>query len=100
MYVMPGALGLSGRGRAGAHGDRRRSGLDHRPPEPDAEQRARLRVQRPLPLRGSAARPDTLNGAWGFVDYDLHFLPIAVLMGMTFFMLVILLVMLKRRDPV
>src|SRR5690606_29398904 len=43
---------------------------------------------------------DTLKGAWGFVDYDLHWLPIAVLGGMTVLMLVVLLVMLKRRDPV
>jgi ABC transport system ATP-binding/permease protein len=43
---------------------------------------------------------DTLKGAWGFVDYAQHWLPIAVLGGMTVLMLAVLLVMLKRRDPV
>lgn len=43
---------------------------------------------------------DTLKGAWGFVNYDQGFLPIAVLMAMTVLMLGMLLVILKRRDPV
>lgn len=43
---------------------------------------------------------DTLKGAWGFVDYAQHWLPIAVLYGMTIGMLVVLLILLKRRDPV
>jgi ABC-type multidrug transport system permease subunit len=43
---------------------------------------------------------DSLKGAWGFTDYNLHFLPIAVLYGMTFVMLILLLILLKRRDPV
>lgn len=43
---------------------------------------------------------DTLKGAWGFVDYDQHWLPIAVLYGMTVLMLIVLFVLLKRRDPV
>jgi ABC transport system ATP-binding/permease protein len=43
---------------------------------------------------------DALKGAWGFVNYDQHWLPITVLYGMTIFMLIALLVLLKRRDPV
>lgn len=43
---------------------------------------------------------ETLKGAWGFSMYADHWLPIAVLYGMTGFMLVALLVLLKRRDPV
>jgi len=43
---------------------------------------------------------DTLKGAWGFVNYDQIWLPIAVLYGMTVVMLLMLLVILKRRDPV
>ena len=43
---------------------------------------------------------DKLQGAWGFINYDQHFLPLVVLYGMTFFMLVALLIVLKRRDPV
>jgi hypothetical protein len=43
---------------------------------------------------------DALKGAWGFTEYESHWLPIAVLMGMTFLMLIVLFVMLKRRDPV
>jgi ABC-type multidrug transport system permease subunit len=43
---------------------------------------------------------DTLKGAWGFVNYDLVFLPVTVLLGMTVFMLILLLILLKRRDPV
>lgn len=43
---------------------------------------------------------DSLKGAWGFVNYDLVFLPVAVLLGMTLVMLILLLILLKRRDPV
>lgn len=43
---------------------------------------------------------DTLKGAWGFTMYDQVWLPIAVLLGMTAVMLVLLLILLKRRDPV
>jgi hypothetical protein len=43
---------------------------------------------------------DTLKGAWGFVDYASFWLPIAVLYGMTAVMLGLLLILLKRRDPV
>jgi ABC transport system ATP-binding/permease protein len=43
---------------------------------------------------------DTLKGAWGFTMYDQIWLPIAVLLGMTVVMLVLLLILLKRRDPV
>lgn len=43
---------------------------------------------------------ESLKGAWGFSMYDQFWLPITVLMGMTFGMLVLLLVLLKRRDPV
>lgn len=43
---------------------------------------------------------DTLKGAWGFVSFDQHWLPLAVLMGMTVLMLISLLILLRRRDPV
>ena len=43
---------------------------------------------------------DSLNGAWGFTEWDTLWLPSAVLFGMTLAMFVILLVALKRRDPV
>jgi hypothetical protein len=43
---------------------------------------------------------DSLNGAWGFSEWDMLWLPSAVLLGMTFGMLVILIIALKRRDPV
>ena len=43
---------------------------------------------------------DTIMGAWGFVEWTSWFVSIAVLFGMTAAMMVILLVMLKRRDPV
>ena len=43
---------------------------------------------------------DSLNGAWGFSEYDVQWLPGAVLFGMTFVMLIVLLISLKRRDPV
>lgn len=42
----------------------------------------------------------TLKGAWGFVMYADHWVPIAVLYAMTAFMLVVLLILLKRRDSV
>jgi ABC-type multidrug transport system ATPase subunit/pSer/pThr/pTyr-binding forkhead associated (FHA) protein len=43
---------------------------------------------------------DTIAGAWGFVEWDQAWVPLAVLYGMTFFMLLVLLILLKRRDPV
>jgi ABC-type multidrug transport system ATPase subunit/pSer/pThr/pTyr-binding forkhead associated (FHA) protein len=43
---------------------------------------------------------DQLQGAWGFVDFIQLWLPTTVLMAMTFGMLCILLIILKRRDPV
>jgi hypothetical protein len=43
---------------------------------------------------------DTLNGAWGFSEYSSLWLPSAVLIGMTLGMVVILLIALRRRDPV
>jgi hypothetical protein len=43
---------------------------------------------------------DALNGAWGFTEWNALWLPAAVLLGMTFAMMVVLLIALKRRDPV
>jgi hypothetical protein len=43
---------------------------------------------------------DALKGAWGFTAYDQFYLPFAVLYGMTVLMLVVLLMILKKRDPV
>jgi ABC-type multidrug transport system ATPase subunit/pSer/pThr/pTyr-binding forkhead associated (FHA) protein len=43
---------------------------------------------------------DTLNGAWGFAEWAAFWLPSAVLFAMTIAMMVVLLVALKRRDPV
>ena len=43
---------------------------------------------------------EVLKGAWGFSSYADFWLPIAVLLGMTAVMLALLLVLLKRRDPV
>jgi ABC-type multidrug transport system ATPase subunit/pSer/pThr/pTyr-binding forkhead associated (FHA) protein len=42
----------------------------------------------------------TLSGAWGFVEWNEPWVPLAVLYGMTTIMLLALLVLLKRRDPV
>jgi len=43
---------------------------------------------------------DTLAGGWGFINYSDIWLPFVVLYGMTALMLVVLLILLKRRDPV
>ena len=43
---------------------------------------------------------DSIAGAWGFVEWASTWVPFAVLYGMTFFMMMILFVLLKRRDPV
>src|SRR5258708_4513087 len=43
---------------------------------------------------------DNIPGAWGFANWDYTGVPWAVLYGLTFFMLVVLLILLKRRDPV
>ena len=43
---------------------------------------------------------DNLAGGWGFVNYSDIWLPLAVLYGMTAVMLILLLILLKRRDPV
>jgi ABC-type multidrug transport system ATPase subunit/pSer/pThr/pTyr-binding forkhead associated (FHA) protein len=42
----------------------------------------------------------TLNGAWGFGEYAQLWFPSAVLFGMSAVFIVILLIMLRRRDPV
>ena len=42
----------------------------------------------------------TLSGAWGFVEWNQPGIPLIVLYGMTAIMLLVLLVLLKRRDPV
>jgi hypothetical protein len=43
---------------------------------------------------------DALAGAWGFIEWSEAWMPLAVLYAMTVLMLSVLLVMLKRRDPV
>jgi ABC-type multidrug transport system ATPase subunit/pSer/pThr/pTyr-binding forkhead associated (FHA) protein len=43
---------------------------------------------------------ERLAGAWGFEHWDAMWLPAAVLGGMTVFMMVVLLILLRRRDPV
>jgi ABC-type multidrug transport system permease subunit len=43
---------------------------------------------------------ESLQGAWAFINYEQHWLPIAVLLGMTVGMLALLMGILKRRDPV
>ncbi len=43
---------------------------------------------------------DSLIGAWGFTEWSTLWLPSAVLLGMTFAMVILLLIALKRRDPV
>jgi ABC transport system ATP-binding/permease protein len=42
----------------------------------------------------------TFNGAWGFTDFELTWLPYAVLGSITLLTLVFMLAVLKRRDPV
>lgn len=43
---------------------------------------------------------NTLSGAWSFTTYESAFIPYAVLWGMTFSILMLILVVLKRRDRV
>jgi ABC-type multidrug transport system ATPase subunit/pSer/pThr/pTyr-binding forkhead associated (FHA) protein len=43
---------------------------------------------------------DNFNGAWGFTNYDVLWMPFAVMGGMTFATLIVLLIILKHRDPV
>jgi hypothetical protein len=43
---------------------------------------------------------DNFNGAWGFVNYDLVWLPFAVLGGMAFLTLMMILILLGRRDSI
>jgi hypothetical protein len=43
---------------------------------------------------------DNLAGGWGFTHYEMTFLPFAVMGGSTLVLLVLLCVILKRRDPV
>ncbi|MGH7272541.1 MAG: ABC transporter permease, partial [Polyangiaceae bacterium] len=42
----------------------------------------------------------SISGAWGFTEWNSAWLPAAVLFGSTFAMFVVLLVALKRKDPV
>ncbi|HRI68924.1 MAG TPA: ATP-binding cassette domain-containing protein, partial [Polyangium sp.] len=43
---------------------------------------------------------DTFAGGWGFTTYEMTWLPFAVLGGSTLLLMVLLCVILKRRDPV
>ena len=43
---------------------------------------------------------ETQVGAWGFSQYEQLWMPYAVLGGMTFGILILLTILLKRRDPV
>lgn len=43
---------------------------------------------------------DSFNGAWGFTDYDQAWMPFAAMGALTLVSLLLLLVVLKRRDPV
>jgi len=43
---------------------------------------------------------DTFNGAWGFTDYNLAWMPPAVMGSMMILMMIVILVILKSRDPV
>ncbi len=43
---------------------------------------------------------DTYPGSWGFTTYEMQWMPYAVLAGMTLALVVVLCVVLKRRDPV
>ena len=43
---------------------------------------------------------DNISGAWGFTSWDVTGLPWGVLYGMTFLMMITLMILLKRRDPV
>jgi ABC-type multidrug transport system ATPase subunit/pSer/pThr/pTyr-binding forkhead associated (FHA) protein len=43
---------------------------------------------------------DSLNGAWGFGEYASLWFPSAVLYGMSAVFIVVLLILLRRRDPV
>jgi hypothetical protein len=43
---------------------------------------------------------DSFNGAWGFTDYDQIWVPFAVMAGMAIAAMVLLFIVLKKRDPV
>jgi hypothetical protein len=43
---------------------------------------------------------DTQVGAWGFTTYDQSWIPYAVLGGMTVSLVLVVSILLKRRDPV
>jgi hypothetical protein len=43
---------------------------------------------------------DQLAGAWGFVEWDQLWVPTAALFASTLLMIIVLLIALKRRDPV
>ncbi len=43
---------------------------------------------------------DSINGAWGFAEWERMWLPAAVLFGMALAMFVVLIIALKNRDPV
>ena len=53
-----------------------------------------------FPCAVAQVASDRIAGDWGFVNWDLPWLPLVVLYGMTFGMLLFLFILLKRRDPV
>jgi len=42
---------------------------------------------------------DSLTGAWGFVTHDTPYIPYALMGGMTFLLFIVILALLRRRDP-
>ncbi len=100
MYVMPSRWGLQGttaHERAAITGDKAWNVDLHNPgltSLPDFIQNGKFECAR------AQIESDTLVGAWGFTDWQSYWLPPVVLFGMTVVMVVFLLIILKRRDPV
>ena len=96
-----GALGLRGRDRAGAPGDRERPGVAHR-----HQERPTPRASKTSSAAGkfhcaeAQIASDRLQRRLGLHDYQAVWLPPTVLGAMMFVALVFILMILKRRDSI
>ena len=100
MYVMPARWGFEGaiaQERAAIAG---RPGVAHRPAQPDLNSPPDFVVNGHFQCAIAQIASDSIMGAWGFTEWNSFGMTVGILFGMTALMLMVLLVLLKRRDPV
>ena len=100
MYVVPARWGFQGVVAQERHRHRRRRGVDHRSGQAGPDEPDNFVLQGKFKCAEAQIASMDYNGAWGFKDYELTWLPPAVLAGMMVAFLIWVLITLKRRDSI